>query len=672
MDTPELERLSALTRALVSSTASPLIKLFYWRVFLDLYFQSGIRSPVYIEDALPEMTALLDRAKVDLVDLEFLAELRRLSESPLLPDTELALRFRRTVSAVQIPREASFASAEPELHAWILLVPAARELLGHKPELSVPAMLSVRASRGIGLRKAGEVVWRIEREDRDPIESIASQALCAGQREARVKRHTLAYEVRLQRPDWHLRGASLGLALAVLFFMFETAEKRRSPRILAPDVVVLGSVDEEGRAVPVSEASLPSKIRAACGAGFRAIVLPTGNFESARREILRLSERFPQLRAPSLVSVGSLSEVLADRNLFVRPARPVRELVARVRTTRVLVGIAIVLVALGAMFWFRPRTPLPENTRIAPNEREPLLVTARLSGFPPREWHWRFDTAVGTAAIVDLAPNARAALLVGTNPDGPHPAHVYCYDLASRRLLWTRDLSDPLALPELTRSSVTMQIPEVATADIDNDGRKDVIAIVQANPMSPCFIYWLRNDGSIHSVYAHRGYLFKIHPADFELDGRIEIFLAGTSNTDDHPLNQSATLVVLDCNDFTAWPEGGPFRGSTRAAFDSCRARVIFPPIPEHCRILGTPGYYVKSYVVHSSKTDPFVTVSVGWGSDPGLVVTLNREFQPVRVVAEDNLRPIVQKAMKSGVIQEDFTTPARLEEYRRLVKRVH
>jgi hypothetical protein len=668
VDTSQLERLSALTRALIASTRSPLVRLYYWQVFLDLYLESGIRSPVYLEDALPEMTELLQRSGADLADLEFAAQLARTAQSQALPDTEMTRAFRSAVAAVQHPHRPAPDGAEPELDAAILLVPAGRELLGHKPELSVPTTLSVRASAGF--RKPGEIVWRIAREENDPIESVAGRALTAARREAGVKRSPLAYEVRLQRADWQIRGASLGLALAVLFYLFEKAEKRGAPRVLAPDVAILGSVDEQGAVLPVAEATLAAKIRAAFGAGYRKIVLPAENLAVAQREIARLCVVLPDVAAPILVPVTTLREVVSSTELFVQPERPVKHLIVRVRTTRWVVGIGVGLALLGSLFWFRPRTWTVENTTITSNLRE-FFVTARLAGFPPRESRWKLDTSVGWATIFTMPGRRQAALVVGTNADGPHPARLYCYELGSRRLLWERNLCDPLELGKPTRSTVTMQIAEILAADVDDDGRQDLVVVVQTNPMSPCFVYWLRADGTTRSIYAHRGYLFYARAVDYTMDGRTEIFLAGTSNFDGHPLNQNATLVVLDRDHFSGWPGDGPFEGSSRAPFDSCLARVIFPPVPEHCRIMGTPGYYVNSYYVHASQTDPSVTVAVGSEDHPGLVVTLDRDFHAVRVVAEDNLGPYVQEALEKGTIAEDFTTRERLAGYMREVRRV-
>jgi hypothetical protein len=669
--------LSALTRSLTASATSPLVRLFYWTTFLDLYLQSGVRSPVYLEDALPEIIALLDRTASDLVDPDLIAEIRRLSDSPLLPDTQLTRDFRGGVELAVGhrpfdggPQEAPVRETEvsPELHARILLVPTGLELLGRRPELAIPAVLSIRASRGF--RKPGEIVWRIQREDRDPIDTVAENALSAAWRQAGIQRPRLSYEIRLQRSDWHLRGSSLGLALATLFYTFEAAERRQSPRLLAPDVAVLGSIDEAGHAVPVAANTLPQKIRGAFGAGFRVVVIPSENLETAGREIDRLRGRYPQAKVPALAAVGSLGDLLARGDLFVEPVKPVRSLVERVRIRRIGVVVLLALVGLGCIFWFRPRAWLPETTEIVSN-RDTTLVTVKLSGFPPRERQWHFDTWVAKATVLDLAPRSRAALFVGTNVDGPHPAYLYCYDLGTKHLLWERDLSDPLALPEPDRSTITMHVSEVVTTDLDGDGRSDVIATVLANPTSPCFVYWLRDDGTTRSIYAHRGYLFGLRVEDYEGDGHPEIFLAGTSNFDGHPLNQSATLVVLDRDHFSGWPDGGPFSGSSRAPFDSSRARVVFPPIPEHCQILKTPGYYVTSYVVHPSPADPFILVAIGGHSAPGLVVTLGRDFRPVRVVAEDNLGPFVQRALESHVIAEDFTTPERLDRYLHEAKRV-
>lgn len=668
MDTYQLERLSVLTRALIASASSPLVRLFYWQVFLEMYLESGIRSPVYVEDAVPEMTELLQRSNADIADLEFLERLSRVAESEGLPDTEMTRAFRRAVAAARRPHRPAPDSAEPELDAAILLVPAGRELLGNRLELAVPTILSVRAS--VGFRKPGEVVWRIAREENDPIESVAQRALAAARREAGVKRSPLAYEVRLRRADWQIRGASLGLALAVLFHQFERAEKRGSSRVLSPDVVILGSVDASGAVLPIAEATLAAKIRAAFGAGFRAVVLPAENLEVARREVERLHGLFPGVSAPALMPVTTLREVIDHEELFVAPARPVRSLIVRVRNTRTVVAIGLGIALLGSLFWFRPRTWTAENTQITSNLRD-FFVTARLSGFPPREHRWKLNTSVGWSTILTMPGRHEAALVVGTNADGPHPARLYCYDLGSRRLLWERNLCDPLDLPEPIRSTVTMQVAEILAADVDDDGREDLVAIAQTNPVSPCFVYWLRADGTTRSIYAHRGYLFNARAVDYDMDGRMEIFLAGTSNFEGRPLNQNATLVVLDRDHFSGWPAEGPFAGSTRAPFDSCLARVIFPPVPEHCRIMETPGYYVTSYFVNASRTDPSVTVAVGRLDYPGLVVTLDRDYRPVRVVAEDNLGPYVQEAIEKGTIAQDFTTPARLAEYLREVRRV-
>jgi hypothetical protein len=171
-------------------------------------------------------------------------------------------------------------------------------------------------------------------------------------------------------------------------------------------------------------------------------------------------------------------------------------------------------------------------------------------------------------------------------------------------------------------------------------------------------------------VYAHRGYLFRIRVEDFDKDGMPEVFMGGTANCDRQPLNQDAAFVVLDSDHFSGWPGDGAFEGSGRAAFDSCRARILFPPIREHCLLLGSPGYHVSNYFVRPSEADPGVMVCIGW-SAPGLIVSLDRDFQPVRVVAEDDLRPVVEKALAAGLIAEDFTRPERLERYLAEVKRV-
>lgn len=672
MDTIQLERLSALTRAMVAGTASPLLRLFYWREFLDRYLQSGIRSPVYLEDAVPAMTALLDRAQGDLVDLEFVARLRELAASGRLPESAVVRDFRRAVAALPMPRPPDPPSeASAELHASVLLVPAGLPLLGRRPELAVPALLSIRASRG--LRAPGEIQWRIQTEDGDPILLAARSALAAAVRAINGgKRARLSYEIRLLRSDWQLRGTSLGLALAVIFWSFETAERRRRPvaGVPARDVAILGGVDESGWTIPVAADTFPWKVRAAFGAGYRAIVVPRGAMAEAQSELDRLHGLFPDRPTPALVPVETLHDVVGRQELFARPVQPVRSLIARSKTSRITALVLLILIALGAVFWFRPRTWLPENTHLVQFKQLSRSVTVRLSGVPARQRHWTLDTDVNQAAIVDLRPRAKAALVVGTALNGPHPARVYCFDLNSGDTLWTRDLTSPLWLTESEGAKLGMIVTEIAGADFDSDGRGDVAAVVIGSPMSPCFVYWLRDDGTTRSVYAHRGYLFHPNVVDIEGDGKLELFLVGTSNTDEK-WSQSGTLVVLDRDHFSGWPDGGAFHGSSRAPCDSALARVVFPPIPAYCEIFGIPGFDVRSYQVFASETNPLVTLTVGSVNDPGIVVTLDRDYAPVRVVAEDNLRPSVFAALESGRIKEDFTGEGAMAEYKARIRRV-
>jgi hypothetical protein len=438
-----------------------------------------------------------------------------------------------------------------------------------------------------------------------------------------------------------------------------------------PDVAICGSTDATGAVLPTAAATIRQKVLAAAGAGFRRFILPAENLADAAAEIETLSRRLPEVPIPRLVPARHLSDLLASPEITTASSRPVRRLVHRSRRIPVAMAIVLFLLLTTWILFLMPRPWRAERTTTEIRGERKQFVVTRLSGFPPRERQWRFESPVVAAIAADLSPVCRTALLVGTGESGLTPARLLCYDFSSGRLLWEKDFTRPAPLPPATMLGNRTHVSEMITTDLDGDGFQDIILIVFATPQSPCFVFWLGPEGAQRAMYAHRGYLFRATAEDLRVDGTKELFLTGTSNSDDQPYSQRATLVVLDQHHFSGWPEGGPFTGSSIAPFDSCLARVIFPPIPEHCVIYDAAGYNVGRFVPCPSPTDPRIIIRVGPVEYPGLTITLDGDFRPIQVLAEDGLYGIVHRAIQSGRINDDFTTMARLLEYQGRIRRV-
>lgn len=676
LDPAAIDRLCEQTRRIVCACDDPLLRVHYWVTFLDIFLASGIRGPVYEEDCLSGLVEALSADGPHVYDPLLAIQLRGLlgasaiNGNPLVGSVNSMLAKREAESEL-MPSLLERRNGDVEgLCAGIILVMSARPLWERPTLYGIAEILSVQANRGFVA--PGQISWHARLVPGDTIHRAAHDSLAAALRAQGFTRPRLSYEIAVGRPQLPLMGSSLGLALAALMGAYEAAARRKELPVPRPDVVLCGAVDAQGNVLSVAPRTLQQKLRAACGAGFRHFVLPEENAVAATSDLAALGAILPGRELPQLVPVRHLRDIWVAPEVVHLPLPPVRRRVRRRRTfPAALVFVIAFLVVLGAVL-LRPRWNDPEKITTRFQDGKFHGVVLRDGDFPPRERVWKFETTLGCAIDADLRPVSRAALLVGTSLDGPDPSKLYCFDIATRRLLWSKDFSHPEGMiPEFYRDN-RITVAGVVVGDLDSDGRQDVIVVLHANPNSPCFVTWLLADGTQKAIYGHSGYLIDSRIVDLNQSGHPVVLLTGTLNTRDRPFSQSATLVALDATHFSGWPARGYFSGERGASFDSCLARVVFPPIPEDCAINDVPGYVLKSFAVSPSATDPRIVLAVGRGlQDPGFVITLDGSFQPIRIVPEDGLAVVVARAIAAGRIQADFTSRARLDQYIREIRRL-
>jgi hypothetical protein len=673
LDPASLDRLCDQTHRLADGCDEPILQVHYWATFLDIYLESGIHAPVYEEDGLLGLIDALSRDGLDLCDPLLPGQLRTLADSLSMSGNEVLDRFRDALArheAHEVSIPSLLAEAKDDLRTGIVLVMQARPLWRRPPVMGIPETLVVRASRGFVA--PGQIAWQGRLVPGDAIQKIAQDSLAAAIGFQGFDRARLSYEIAIGRPQLPLMGSSLGLALAALMASFEAAARRKSLPIPRPDVVLCGAVDSYGVVLPVSPRTLRQKVRAATGAGFRSFVLPAENAEDAAHELEDLGAALPGRILPALVPVRYVRDVWSNPAIVETPVPTVRSRVRRRRSFPTAVAILGVLMAILGVLLLRPRWNDPQGITTKYQDATRRNVVTRVDDFPPREKVWKFKTVVGCAIDADLSPVSRSALLAGTTVDGPDPSQLYCYDIASGRLLWSKDFAHPAGMGAGFYKDNQIMVVGIAVGDLDQDGRQDIVVTLHANPHSPCFVVWLLADGTQKAIYGHQGYLVDTKIVDFHESGQPVALMTGTLNTSDKPYSQSATVVALDAKHFSGWPAGGYFAGAGTAPFDSSLAQVIFPPIPEDCAINDVPGYMLKYFAVSPSASDPRIVVAVGRGlEDPGFVVTLDGSFHPISIVPEDGLAAVVDRAVRSGRIQADFTTPERLQQYLKEIRRV-
>ncbi len=86
-------------------------------------------------------------------------------------------------------------------------------------------------------------------------------------------------------------------------------------RFLPSDVAFTGGVDKNGRLTPVNEDTLKLKIERAFFSPMKFLVVPSGNFASARAIIDQFRHQYPR-RNLRLISAATLSDLIDDRNVI--------------------------------------------------------------------------------------------------------------------------------------------------------------------------------------------------------------------------------------------------------------------------------------------------------------------------------------------------------------------
>ncbi|MFN8548696.1 MAG: VCBS repeat-containing protein [Candidatus Eisenbacteria bacterium] len=678
LDPPALDWLLAGVREAMAAEPEPLYHLYLWVEFLELLLErSVVDSPLYLLEVRDGLAAL-DGKPLPLFDSTFLRRLRGLADHPRLMTervrdvgSEVAARLRAFPLATHAQLEPR--GRDGSARASVLLVWHRDGITGVDVTFGFPLTLGIRANRR--RRASPEIRWEGVSAASVPFEETAATARAAACSVVGVDRAALDYHLLLERRNGGLEGRSLGLPLAVTLLAFENLARRREARWIRPDALLTGEIRADGSIIGVDAACLRHKVRAAQVAGFRAMGLPAESLDAATEEAAMLAALDPDRPPPKLIPLSHLREAAVHPELVFalpRGKRPGIESHAR-RWWFALATLAV----LGAVYW---NIANPWTDRAQPDRSFERSADVRLkqAGFPPRGRVFHYESPIGdrmhAIQVVALEPDQRPALLVGTGTDGDRPCCLYLDDIRSGRRLWSRDLSHRLPLPAATYEGNRFWIQEVSAIDLDGDHRTDIVAKIQAIPNSPCAFLWFDADGNERGMFGHRGYIWYPVPCDYDHDGLPELFAFGTLNTDDEPYNQSATVVVLNARHWNGWPGEGPFEGSFVAPYDSSWARIIFPPIPEHCAVVGQPGYIIEDtdLSVSSSPRPSRLVVCIHPIDGAGLVVTFDEDLNVTRVIAQDSLKPLVAQWLAEGELRVNFISSESLAAYgkRIVVKR--
>jgi hypothetical protein len=125
-------------------------------------------------------------------------------------------------------------------------------------------------------------------------------------------------------------------------------EIMRHERFLSSDVAFTGSIDKEGRVLPVNGDTIALKIERAFFSPVKYLVLPIDNLAIAQNALEQLSIKYPHRRL-LLVGASHLSDLLENRNIIRSEKVCIGQLTARrvvkySRMTKLQVLLLLVLI----------------------------------------------------------------------------------------------------------------------------------------------------------------------------------------------------------------------------------------------------------------------------------------------------------------------------------------
>jgi hypothetical protein len=179
---------------------------------------------------------------------------------------------------------------------------------------------------------------------------------------------------------------------------------------------------------------------------------------------------------------------------------------------------------------------------------------------------------------------------------------------------------------------------EILDADLDGDGRRELVVHFMHNKWFPSVILVVDRDGRVESQYANRGHVCDLHVADLNADGKDEVICAGTNNA---PEYRGATIFILD-DEHRTGAAIDPVTSPGYPAVDSSPVRLVFPIWPEEVQaVLGTSDRLVgfEARTFHRNDGTVGIQANLGYQDDDFFSVDFDARLRPTFMSISDKLQ---------------------------------
>ncbi len=494
----------------------------------------------------------------------------------------------------------------------------------------------------------------------------------------------LDFDLSMPEKRMPIAGGSIGLALAVamsgIMVGILSGGEAVGPR---SDLAWTGVVLPTGEVDSIDRASLSAKARAARVAGLRGLVVPVKLLDVARSvarelgwdgEIYGVANVLEALTRPELRTTLRLSPALVDG---CRKPRLWPRLAIGWTAALLMTLIALLPRALDEMgvYWYPPWRPAArlEQMRLLSRRGPEIRVS-----IPRARDVVLHATGTRAFAFADLSGKLNLEsgpgpwLVYGTSLDDPagEAGYVSAFDLRQRAEVFRYTVSSSGLPLELLDEHVDGRytVNTGMTADIDNDGKDEIILTASVNPHEHTVLQLLDGSGRLRGAVFHLGHLEHLRAVDVDEDGTVEIMAVGFHNPSD---GMSVLTLHADHLYSAASP---PVSSSPTRDWDyraqPCVAHLVIPILPGWTDVSDVTHLGPFSFgLLYPKNGGVLLRVDVGAGVG-GLdyLMTIRPPCEVLNITVNSQMADRARALVKSGV-PTDFSSPELLQEWQTLFR---
>jgi hypothetical protein len=439
-----------------------------------------------------------------------------------------------------------------------------------------------------------------------------------------------------------LSGGSAGLAIAALLIsILSSLDLYRQRSKFDAGTSFTGKVDENGKVLAVEDSHIADKVRAVFFSRFSKLILPAGNYETAKKELAVLSGEYPS-RKLDLVPAPDVAGIFRDSNLTETSKTPTgKPLLQRLFFWRKHLFTAGSLAALIFISMLIARPYLRRDIARVTGEGSGISITNRF-GRLITEYPLNFKIVVGRndkyrIFIDDFDGNGEnEALCVYTdagvyNSSSPHNRLIFIsFDNKGRFRFRSnfecQEFLEDEIVPEERRFPI--HLSKFSRFYRDSSGKSRFLAIANHTSHRPLAIINLSMEDFSKQTFYHQGNLGQMAFVDTDNDKVEDIVLSGYNN-----ILGCCVIVVLDPKRMQGTsPQGANYN---IPGFDDIAKYYV--RLPDFYRYIPFQG------------SDWLPMITKVKNSKAGLVVTVHNTGNNVNFFLAENLKCVRAEVLQSG-----------------------